>query len=55
MADHDENRRCLVESNVSIAFILPSRWQDGADSLGMETTAVYAFGYSTNPFLIISS
>ena len=36
MADHDENYRCLSEKNVPIALILPSRWQDGAESLGME-------------------
>ena len=35
MADHDGNHRCLVEKNVLIALILPSRWQDGADSLGI--------------------
>ena len=37
MADYDGNFRCLVEKNVPIALILPSRWQDGAESLGMET------------------
>ena len=25
-----------MEKNVPIAFILPSRWQDGAESLGIE-------------------
>ena len=39
MADHDGNHRCLVKKNVPIALILPSRWQDGAESLGMETTS----------------
>ena len=39
MADHDGNHRCLVQKNVPIAFILPSRWQDSAESLGMETTS----------------
>ena len=39
MADHDENHRCLIEKNVTIASIFPSRWQDGAESLGMETTS----------------
>ena len=39
MADHDGNHRCLIEKNVPIALILPSRWQDGAESLGMETTS----------------
>ena len=38
MADHDGNHRCLIERNVPIALILSSRWQDGAESLGMETT-----------------
>ena len=33
MADHDGNHRCLVEKNVPIALILPSRWQYGAESL----------------------
>ena len=28
--------RCLIEKNVPIALILPSRWQDGAESLGIE-------------------
>ena len=36
MADHDGNHRCLIEKNVPIALILPSRWQDGAESLGIE-------------------
>ena len=39
MADNDGNHRCLVEKNVSILLILPSRWQYGAESLGMETTS----------------
>ena len=30
-----------MEKNVPIALILPSRWQDGAESLGKERTAVY--------------
>ena len=30
--------RCLVEKNVPIAVILPSRWWDGAESLGIEYT-----------------
>ena len=38
MADHDGNHRCLVEKNVPIGLTLPSRWQHGAESLGMETT-----------------
>ena len=36
MADHDGNHQCLVEKNVPVALILPSRWQDGAESLGIE-------------------
>ena len=30
MADHDGNHRCLIEKNDPKAFILTSRWQDGA-------------------------
>ena len=41
MVDHDGNHRCLVEKNVPIALILPSRWPDGAESLGIEALAVY--------------
>ena len=37
--DHDGNHRCVVEKKVPIAFIMPSRWQDGAESSGMETTS----------------
>ena len=37
MADHYRNHRCLIEKNVPIAFIFPSRWQD--ESLGIETTS----------------
>ena len=29
----------LIENNVSVAFIMLSRWLDGAGSLGLETTA----------------
>ena len=36
MADHDGNHRCHEEKNVLIAFILPSRWQVGVESLGIE-------------------
>ena len=36
MADHDGNHRCHVEKNVRISLILPSRWQDGAESLRIE-------------------
>ena len=36
---HFGNHRCIIEKNVPIVFILPSRWQDGAESLGIETTS----------------
>ena len=39
MDGHYGNHRCHVEKNDPIAFILPSRWQDGAESLGIETTS----------------
>ena len=32
----DCKHSCIVEKNVPIAFILPSRWQDGAESLVIE-------------------
>ena len=35
----DYKQRCLIEKNVPIAFILQSRWQNGAESLGMEHTS----------------
>ena len=42
MANHDGNHRCLVEKNVPIALILPSRWRDGAESLRRDRAlAVY--------------
>ena len=28
---------CLIEKNVPMAFILTNRWQDGAESLGIES------------------
>ena len=40
----DYKHRCLVEKNVPIVFILPSRWQDGAESLGMDCTSCLWFG-----------
>ena len=43
MADHDGNHRCLIEKNVPIALILPGRWQDGAESLEIETTSCLWF------------
>ena len=36
MANYDGNHRYFVEKNVPIALILPSRWQDSAESLGIE-------------------
>ena len=39
IADNYGNHRCHIKKNVPIAFILPSRWQDGAESLGIETTS----------------
>ena len=39
MANHYRNHRCLVEKNVPIVLILSSRWQDGAESQGKETTS----------------
>ena len=40
MVNHfDYKHRCLIEKNVPIALILPSRWQYGAESLGMERTS----------------
>ena len=36
VSDYDYKHRCLVEKNVPIVLILPSRWQDGAESLGIE-------------------
>ena len=39
VADHDGDHRCLIEKNVPAPFILPSRLQDGAESLGIEYTS----------------
>ena len=35
----DYKHRCLIEKNVPMALILPSRWKDGAESLGIECTS----------------
>ena len=43
MADHDGNYRCLVDKNVPIALILPSSWQEGAESVGMENPSCPCF------------
>ena len=40
MANHYGTHICHVEKNDPIAFILPCRWQNGAESLQIET--VYA-------------
>ena len=32
---------CLKENNVPVAFILPGRWQDGVESLRIESTASF--------------
>ena len=40
MVNHfDYKHRCLIEKNVPIVLILPSRWQYGAESLGIEHTS----------------
>ena len=40
MVNHfDYKHKCLIQNNVPMAFILPSRWQDGAESLGIECTS----------------
>ena len=39
----DYKHRCLVGKNVPIVLILPSRWQDGAGSLGIERTSCLWF------------
>ena len=36
MADHNGNRRSLIQKNVPIVLILPGRWQYDAESLGIE-------------------
>ena len=35
----DHKHRCLVQKNVPILLILPSRWQYGNESLGIERTS----------------
>ena len=56
MVSHfDYKHRCLIENNVPIAFILPRRWQDGAESLGMEHTSCLSsfIDNKTAVFLIV--
>ena len=35
----DCKHSCLIEKNVSIVFILPRRWRDDDESLGIKTTS----------------
>ena len=35
----DCKHSCLIGKNVHLASILPSRWHDGTESLGIETTS----------------
>ena len=39
MANHYGNHKCHLEKYIPIVFILPSRWQDDAESLGIETAS----------------
>ena len=39
MANHYGNHKCHLEKYITIVFILPSRWQDDAESLGIETAS----------------
>ena len=45
----DYKHRCLLEKNVPIALILPSRWQDGAESLGIEPTSCLWHKFHSDP------
>ena len=45
----DYKHRCLIEKNVSVMLILPSRWRDGAESLGMERTSCLCFYLPNTP------
>ena len=48
----DCKQNFLVQKNVPVKFIQLKRWQDGAESLGIETKAVYGMHYlSTFPLL----
>ena len=49
MANRYGNPRCHIEKNVPIAFILPSRWQGDAESLGIETTSCLWYKVPTSP------
>ena len=41
----DCKHRCLSEKNIPIAFILPSRWQDGVESVVIETPLIAVYGH----------
>ena len=47
MVSHfDCEHSSLIEKNVIIVFILPSRWKDGAESQGKETTGCLCYQLS---------
>ena len=51
MVSHfDYKHRCLLEKNVPIALILPSRWQDGPESLGIEHNSCLFYHLAINSF-----
>ena len=51
MVSHfDYKHRCHVEKNVPIALILPSRWQNGTESQGIERTSCLCLFF--RPWLI---
>ena len=44
VSQFDYKHKCLEEKIVPIALIFPSRWQDGAESLGIErTTCLWSY------------
>ena len=44
VSQFDYKHKCLVEKIVPIAFIFPSRWHDGAESLEIErTTCLWSY------------
>ena len=47
----DCKHRCHVEKNAPIRFILPNRWQNGAESLGIETTSCLCLYLASTPLL----
>ena len=50
----DSKHRCHIEKNVPIGFVLPSRWQNGAESLGIKIT-ICLWCLLTKPQLCCSS